>query len=175
MRIIQSQPLCCIKILVSKIIVNQKKEKELSDSIRLFDFDKSTEINPNFIENEDQTDKALEQPKIYLNIVYNEKVVPPLRKDRDYERANEPLNLFCCTSKGSINLASIITPNIFVLSTNGIEESPNDRLRILLFKNKGLDLTVIILKRIACVFVQLITSLLFKSQVEIYLNPNFKI
>lgn len=87
MRIIQSQPLCCIKILVSKIIVNQKKEKELSDSIRLFDFDKSTEINPNFIENEDQTDKALEQPKIYLNIVYNEKVVPPLRKDREF--ANE--------------------------------------------------------------------------------------
>ena len=67
--------------------MNQKKEKELSDSIRLFDFDKSTEINPNFIENEDQTDKALEQPKIYLNIVYNEKVVPPLRKDREF--ANE--------------------------------------------------------------------------------------
>ena len=62
----------------------------------------------------------------------------------------------------------MITPNIFVLLTNGIEESPNDRLGLLLFKNKGLDLTVIILKRIACVFVQLITSLLFKSQVEIF-------
>ena len=93
-----------------------------------------------------------------------------MRKDRDYERANEPLNLFFCTSKGSINLASIITPNIFVLSTNGIEESPNDRLRILLFKNKGLDLTVIKLKRIACVFGQLITILLFKSQVEIFIK-----
>lgn len=59
----------------------------MSDSIKLFDFDKSSEINPNFIENEDQFDKALEQPKIYLNIVFNDKVVPPLKRDRDF--ANE--------------------------------------------------------------------------------------
>ena len=56
----------------------------MSDSIKLFDFDKDTELNTNFIENEDQSDKALDQPKIYLNIVYNDNVVHPLKKDRDF-------------------------------------------------------------------------------------------
>lgn len=37
-RIIEGTPLCCLKILVAKILV-QKQEKQLSDSIKLFDFD----------------------------------------------------------------------------------------------------------------------------------------
>lgn len=37
-RIIEGTPLCSLKILVAKILV-QKQEKQLSDSIKLFDFD----------------------------------------------------------------------------------------------------------------------------------------
>lgn len=37
-RIIEGVPLCTLKILVAKI-VEHKKEKQLSDSIKLFDFD----------------------------------------------------------------------------------------------------------------------------------------
>lgn len=82
-RIITGTPLCVLKILVSKIIV-QKKEKNLSDSIKLFDFDQNAELNMNIVESQDQGEKALEQPKIYLNILSHEKVVPPLKKDRTF-------------------------------------------------------------------------------------------
>lgn len=54
-RIIQGTPLCCLKILVSKII-EQKKEKMLSDTIKLFDFDQNAEFNQNLLETPDQTD-----------------------------------------------------------------------------------------------------------------------
>lgn len=82
-RIIQGTPLCVIKILVSKII-EQKQEKQLSDSIKLFDFDQNAEFNQNFIETNDQSDKPLDQPKIYLNILWHDKVLAPMKKDRTF-------------------------------------------------------------------------------------------
>lgn len=75
--------MCVLKILVSKVIV-QKKEKNLSESIKLFDFDQNAELNMNMLDTEDQSDKPLDQPKIYLNILSHEKVLPPLKKDRKY-------------------------------------------------------------------------------------------
>lgn len=36
------------------------------------------------LENEDASDTALAQPKIYLNILYHNKVISPLRKDREF-------------------------------------------------------------------------------------------
>ena len=51
-RIIQGVPLCVVKILCSKII-EQKKEKQLSDSIKLFDFDQNAELNMNTLESAD--------------------------------------------------------------------------------------------------------------------------
>jgi len=42
-RIITGDNLCCLKIWVSKIIVQKPAEKkELSETIKLFDFDKNT-------------------------------------------------------------------------------------------------------------------------------------
>ena len=47
-RIIQSSQICCIKVLCSKIIV-QNKDKNLSDTIKLFDFEKDQEFKKSFL------------------------------------------------------------------------------------------------------------------------------
>lgn len=52
----------------------------MSDTIKLFDFD-SGDFKSSFIENEDQS-VALEQPKFYLNVVYDDKVVGPLTPEK---------------------------------------------------------------------------------------------
>ena len=83
LRIITSKPLCSLKIRVSKIVV-QKKDTNVSETIKLFDFNKNAEISKSFIENEDQSDKPLDQPKIYLNIVHHDKVLPPLKQNREF-------------------------------------------------------------------------------------------
>jgi len=83
LRIIQSKPLCSLKIRVAKIIV-QKKNQNVSDTVKLFDFDKNAEISQSVLENEDQSDKPLDQPKIYLNIVHHDKVLPPLKQNREF-------------------------------------------------------------------------------------------
>ena len=53
----------------------------MSDTIKLFDFDQNAEINRNIVASSD-SDKPLESPKLYLNILYHEKVIPPLKRDR---------------------------------------------------------------------------------------------
>lgn len=64
-------------------VIEKNKEKNLSDTIKLFDFDQAAEVSKSFLENQD-SGTALEQPKIYLNILYHDKVVPPLLKSREY-------------------------------------------------------------------------------------------
>ena len=54
----------------------------MQDTIKLFDFEKNSEIKKSFLENEEDEEKPLDQPKIYLNLVYHDKVLAPLRKDR---------------------------------------------------------------------------------------------
>lgn len=87
-RIIQPLPLCAFKIRVSKVW-NIKKDANVQDTIKLFDFEKNSEIKKSFLENEDAEDKPLDQPKIYLNLVYHDKVLAPLKKDR---KAADPKN-----------------------------------------------------------------------------------
>jgi len=53
----------------------------VQDTIKLFDFDKNAEISKSFLDNDDDG-KPLDQPKIYVNILYHDKVLPPLKKDR---------------------------------------------------------------------------------------------
>ena len=60
----------------------------MADTIKLFDFDKNAEISKSFLENEDDG-KPLDQPKIYLNICYHDKVLPPLKKDRTVASATD--------------------------------------------------------------------------------------
>ena len=63
-------------------MIEQKQEKNLSDTIKLFDFDRSTEINKSFLANDDNA-KPLDQPKLYLNVVYHDKVLAPLKPSKD--------------------------------------------------------------------------------------------
>lgn len=56
------------------------KEKNLSETIKLFDFEKS-EIERNFVNTDDQG-QPLDQPKLYLNMLYHDKVLPPMKRDR---------------------------------------------------------------------------------------------
>ena len=79
-RIITGTAMCVIKIRPSKI-VEQNQNKNISDTIKLFDFEKSQEINKSFIDSPDQGG-PLDQPKLYLNMVFHDKVLPPLDKNR---------------------------------------------------------------------------------------------
>ena len=81
---IQSEPAFCIKFLVAKKIEEKdkksKKQKEES-GIKMFDFH-SSQIKESFADNQEKND-PLEEPKIYLNVVFHEKVLTPLNKNRD--------------------------------------------------------------------------------------------
>ena len=76
LRIVTSEMVCCIKILVSKVLV-PKKKADLSETIKLFDSGPE-DINKSLLHNDDTGD-ALDQPKIYLNIVHHAKVLPPMK------------------------------------------------------------------------------------------------
>ena len=67
----------------------------------------------------------------------------------------------------NLNLSSNKTPRIFVLSTNGMEILPSDKLRSLLSIYNGLDLILAKLNKIAWVFAQLIIRRLWANQLEI--------
>ena len=68
-------------MLPAKIVV-KGKDKNLSDSIKIFDFEGKDEISQSFLENEDKKE-PLPQPKFYLNILYHDKVAPPLNKEKE--------------------------------------------------------------------------------------------
>lgn len=70
-------------MLVAKKL-EHKKQENLQDSIKLFDFDQNAEINRNMLmdDGSEQGGKPLDQPKIYMNLLYHDKVVPPLNKER---------------------------------------------------------------------------------------------
>lgn len=80
-RIIACEVICCIKILVAKVL-EPKKKADLSETIKLFDSGPE-EINASLLHNE-QTGAALDQPKIYLNVVHHEKVLPPMKADKTF-------------------------------------------------------------------------------------------
>jgi hypothetical protein len=64
----------------AKLIDAKKTEKK--DEIKLFDFG-SKEIEESFVSNKETSD-PLESHKLYLNIVYHDRIIPPLNKDREF-------------------------------------------------------------------------------------------
>jgi len=66
--------------LVAKVLV-PKKKADLSETIKLFDTGPE-DINKSFLHNEAEPGAALDQPKIYLNVVHHEKVLPPMKADK---------------------------------------------------------------------------------------------
>jgi hypothetical protein len=51
--------LCAFKIRVSKVW-NIKKDANVQDTIKLFDFEKNSEIKKSFLENEEDEEKPLD-------------------------------------------------------------------------------------------------------------------
>jgi hypothetical protein len=49
--------------------------------VKLFDFNES-QIKESFVDNDEKGD-PLEDPKLYLNVVYHDNVLPPLNQGRD--------------------------------------------------------------------------------------------
>lgn len=81
---IQSEPAFCVKCLVAKKILakdRKSKEQKAAEGIKLFDFN-SSQIKESFVENLEKN-YPLEEPILYLNVVYHDKVLQPLNKDRD--------------------------------------------------------------------------------------------
>lgn len=74
--------ICCIKILVAKVLV-PKKKSDLSETIKLFDSGPE-DINKSLLHNESEPGAALAQPKIYLNVVHSEIVIPPMKQDKTF-------------------------------------------------------------------------------------------
>lgn len=77
---IQSEPYFAFSVLPAKILEHSKATPEPSQesgNIRLFDFGQSEEIKESFTANRETTE-PLDGPKLYLNIVHSERVLPPL-------------------------------------------------------------------------------------------------
>ena len=77
---------CCIKILVEKVLV-PKKKADLSETIKLFDTGPE-DMKKNFVHNE-SNGVALDQPKLYLNVVHHDQVLPPMKQDRSFAAKDE--------------------------------------------------------------------------------------
>ncbi len=72
---ITSEPYFNLSVRPAKKI-DAARKVEKKDELKLFDFG-SAEIKESFVDNPDQG-AALESHKIYLNIVYNDRILPPL-------------------------------------------------------------------------------------------------
>ena len=69
-----------MKALIARKVDKKEEEKSKKDSgIKLFEFNNDAQIKEAYAENDEKAD-PLEEPKIYLNIVYHDKVLSPLNK-----------------------------------------------------------------------------------------------
>lgn len=83
-RTITSKPYFSFSVRPTKLVDPAKVEKlDKKDDIKLFDFGGSSEIKESFVNNPD-VGEPLESHKLYLNIVYDDRILPPLNKDRDF-------------------------------------------------------------------------------------------
>lgn len=62
-------------------LATKKEPTKGEDDIKLFDFG-ATEIKESFLNNKD-LDDPLDSHKLYLNIVYHDRVLPPINKNKE--------------------------------------------------------------------------------------------
>eukprot|EP00347_Sterkiella_histriomuscorum_P009421 403341278 len=80
---ITSNPGFCMKALVAKRVdQTQQKDQKKDQGIKLFDNYDDNQIKESFLDNDEKGD-PLEEPKLFLNIVYSDQVLPPLNKQSD--------------------------------------------------------------------------------------------
>lgn len=56
--------------------------------VKLFDISEQEVIKESFVHNKETTD-PLDSPKFYVNVVYADKVLPPLDKNREFANPND--------------------------------------------------------------------------------------
>jgi hypothetical protein len=78
---INSDPYFSFSVRPAKLVDTTKKVEKKED-IKLFDFG-SSEIKESFVNNVDAGD-PLDSHKLYLNIIFHDRILPPLNKDRDF-------------------------------------------------------------------------------------------
>ena len=79
---IVSEPAFCMKALIAKRVEGKENKKHEEGGIKLFDFGGDSQIKESFVDNDEKED-PLEEPKLFLNIVYCDQVLPPLNKNLD--------------------------------------------------------------------------------------------
>ena len=72
--------------IITEEETKQKSQKD--QGIKLFDFGERDEIKESFAANTEKDD-PLDGPKLYLNVVHHERVLPPLSKDKDIADEND--------------------------------------------------------------------------------------
>ena len=71
----------------AKIHTSKPGAKQEAD-IKLFDFGDDEQMKESFSANKDVSE-PLDGPKLYLNIVHHERVLPPLTKDKDFANPDD--------------------------------------------------------------------------------------
>jgi hypothetical protein len=79
---IQSEAAFAIRALIAKKVEGGKKKDVNDTGIKLFDFSDS-QIKESFIDNDEKADPLEKGPKLYLNVVFHDFVLPPLDQGRD--------------------------------------------------------------------------------------------
>ena len=87
---IQSTPYFSFYVKPAQILTHDKTKapNKRDDDIKLFDFAGGEEIKESFERNTERTE-PLEGPKLYLNVVYHDRVLPPLNEQRNLA---DPIN-----------------------------------------------------------------------------------
>lgn len=67
----------------AKIVEQEKSQAPSQDAeVKLFDFGQSEQIKESFVANR-ETEDPLEGPKLYLNVVYHDRMLPPISPNKD--------------------------------------------------------------------------------------------
>ena len=89
---IQSEAYFSFCVRPAKILEHNKNDLIKEDNnIKLFDFGQNEEIKESFAANRETTE-PLDGPKLYLNVVHHERVLPPLNADKNLADTNVDTN-----------------------------------------------------------------------------------
>ena len=85
---IKSEAYFAFSVKPAKIHEPDKKQAAQPNNIKLFDFGDEEQMKESFPDNKEQGE-PLDGPKLYLNIVHHERVLPPLNEKKDFGDPND--------------------------------------------------------------------------------------
>ena len=84
---VESQPHFCFSIRPARILSDEEKNSMRAaaspNEVKLFDVGEKDIIKESFLHNDEKSD-PIESTKFYVNVVYADKVLPPLDKNKDF-------------------------------------------------------------------------------------------